>query len=164
MYLTYYSSPLGKIVLTANNNGLTSLEFINNNKTMSIPIHYQQLPTNHYIFDEVCRQLSQYFAKKRTYFNLPLAPKGTKFQQQVWQALTTIKQGETKSYTWLAKTINNPKAVRAVGSANGTNPIALIIPCHRVIGANGKLTGYAGGLALKAKLLTFEGADFIKEC
>jgi len=163
MYFTYYSSPLGKIVLTANTNGLTALEFIKGDKTMSIPTHYQQLPTNHRIFDEVCQQLTQYFAKKRTTFNLPLAPKGTPFQQQVWQALTSIKQGDTQSYAWLAKTINNPKAVRAVGSANGANPIALIIPCHRVIGANGKLTGYAGGLALKAKLLEFEGAVFINK-
>ena len=163
MYFTYYSSPLGKIVLTANNDGLTALEFIDGDKTTVIPPHYQSLTTEHSIFAEVCQQLTQYFTKKRITFNLPLAPKGTPFQQQVWQALTTIKQGETKSYAWLAKTINNEKAVRAVGSANGANPIALIVPCHRVIGANGKLTGYAGGLTLKAKLLEFEGADFIRE-
>ena len=160
MYFTYYHSPFGKIVLTANNDGLTSLEFIDGDKSTSIPAHYQQLKQEQTIFLDVCQQLDQYFTKQRTNFDLKLAPQGTKFQQQVWQALTTIKQGETKSYSWLAKTINNEKAVRAVGSANGANPIALIIPCHRVIGANGKLTGYAGGLVLKAKLLAFEGAEF----
>ena len=98
--------------------------------------------------------------KTRTQFDLPLAPKGTAFQKQVWQALSKIPCGETKSYGWIAKSINNEKAVRAVGTANGANPIALIVPCHRVIGSNGKLTGYAGGLALKAKLLMHEGAQF----
>ncbi|MDX2369220.1 MAG: methylated-DNA--[protein]-cysteine S-methyltransferase, partial [Colwellia sp.] len=101
-----------------------------------------------------------YFAGDRKKFDLPLAATGTPFQQKVWHALCEIKQGETKTYGWLAKKINNEKAVRAVGSANGANPIALIVPCHRVIGSNGKLTGYAGGLALKAKLLMHEGALF----
>jgi methylated-DNA-[protein]-cysteine S-methyltransferase len=108
----------------------------------------------------VCKQLKEYFSGERTVFNLPLAPQGTPFQQEVWQALTSIKQGDTQSYLWIAKKINNEKAVRAVGAANGKNPIALIIPCHRVIGANGKLTGYAGGLGLKAKLLMHEKAHF----
>lgn len=157
MYFTMYQSPLGEIVLTATDNGLTSLEFVDGDKSTNIPSDYQQ---NSAAFSEVILQLEQYFAKQRTNFDLKLAPQGTKFQQQVWQALCTIKQGETKSYAWLAKTINNEKAVRAVGSANGANPIALIVPCHRVIGTNGKLTGYAGGLTLKAKLLEFEGANF----
>jgi methylated-DNA-[protein]-cysteine S-methyltransferase len=157
MYFSYYSSPFGDIVLTANEQGLTSLEFIDGDKNTAIEQSFQK---NSAAFTEVCAQLDQYFSKQRSRFNLKLAPQGTQFQQQVWQALTTIKQGETQSYGWLAKTINNEKAVRAVGSANGANPIALIIPCHRVIGKNGKLTGYAGGLALKAKLLTFEGANF----
>ena len=111
-------------------------------------------------FITVCKQLDEYFAGERNEFNLPLAPHGTPFQQKVWQALATIKQGDTQSYLWIAKKINNEKAVRAVGAANGKNPIALIIPCHRVIGANGKLTGYAGGLELKAKLLMHEKAHF----
>ncbi|MBL4909218.1 MAG: methylated-DNA--[protein]-cysteine S-methyltransferase [Alteromonadaceae bacterium] len=163
MYFTYYQSPFGDISLTANDQGLMSLEFIDGDKNTNIPLDYQQLNKQQTIFADVYQQLDQYFAKQRVNFNLKLVPQGTKFQQQVWQALTTIKQGETKSYAWLANTINNPKAVRAVGSANGANPIALIIPCHRVIGTNGKLTGYAGGLALKAKLLEFEGAKFKTE-
>lgn len=163
MYFTSYQSPLGEIILTANDAGLTSLEFVDGDKNTHIAHHCQQLSSQHAIFTDTCQQLSEYFAKKRTRFTVKLAPQGTKFQQQVWQALTTIKLGETQSYAWLAKVINNEKAVRAVGRANGANPIALIVPCHRVIGANGKLTGYAGGLALKAQLLEFEGAKFIND-
>jgi len=157
MYFTYYQSPFGDITLTANEQGLTSLAFVNGEKNSINVSDFQQNPA---IFADVCQQLDQYFSGKKIRFNLKLAPHGTHFQQQVWQALGTIKHGETKSYSWLAKTIHNEKAVRAVGSANGANPIALIIPCHRVIGANGKLTGYAGGLSLKAKLLELEGASF----
>jgi len=157
MYFTTYQSPFGEIVLTANDSGLTSLEFVDGDKSTNIPNDYLQ---NSAAFREIILQLEQYFAKQRTHFNLKLSPQGTKFQQQVWQALCSIKLGETKSYAWLAKAIDNEKAVRAVGSANGANPIALIVPCHRVIGSNGKLTGYAGGLTLKAKLLEFEGANF----
>jgi methylated-DNA-[protein]-cysteine S-methyltransferase len=105
---------------------------------------------------EVARQLDDFFAGKRRTFDFPLAPKGTPFQKQVWAELVKIPFGETISYGELAKRIGNPNASRAVGRANATNPIALIVPCHRVIGTNGKLTGYAGGLDLKDKLLTWE--------
>lgn len=105
-----------------------------------------------------CRQLNEYFAGTRQVFNLPLAPLGTTFQQQVWQALLTIPHGEHCSYKDIALRIDNPKAMRAVGLANSRNPIALIIPCHRVIGASGKLVGYAGGIARKAWLLDHERA------
>ena len=137
--------------------GLTSLNFINSKSPFVIPKLYQENPEQ---FTQVCQQLTEYFMGKRKTFDLPLAPVGTPFQQKVWQILCTIKQGDTKTYGWVAKKINNEKAVRAVGSANGANPIALIVPCHRVIGSNGKLTGYAGGLSLKAKLLMHEGALF----
>lgn len=157
MYYTYYKSPLGEISLTANDQGLKTLTFIDGKKELIIPEDYQE---NSEKLTQVCQQLTEYFAGERDIFDLPLAATGTPFQQKVWQALCTIKQGETKTYAWLAKQINNEKAVRAVGSANGANPIALIVPCHRVIGTNGKLTGYAGGLALKAKLLMHEGALF----
>jgi len=157
MYFTLYQSPLGEIALTANDKGLTALAFQDGSAAIDLEAGYQESSAP---FVEACRQLDEYFAGERDEFSLALAPKGTEFQKKVWQALTTIKQGETKSYQWLAKKINNEKAVRAVGSANGANPIALIIPCHRVIGANGKLTGYAGGLNLKAKLLMHEGAKF----
>lgn len=105
---------------------------------------------------EVARQLDEFFEGKRRTFDFPLAPKGTDFQKRVWAELVKIPFGETISYGELAKRVGNPNASRAVGRANATNPIALIVPCHRVIGMNGKLTGYAGGLDLKDKLLTWE--------
>ena len=157
MYFTITSSPYGDIALTANEQGLTTLSFQQGALPFTITDDFIDSPEH---FTEVCAQLNEYFAGTRKVFNLPLSPQGTPFQQKVWQALTTIEQGKTRSYLWLAKKINNEKAVRAVGAANGKNPIALIIPCHRVIGKNGKLTGYAGGLALKAKLLMHEKAQF----
>jgi methylated-DNA-[protein]-cysteine S-methyltransferase len=157
MYFTITPSPYGDIALTANDEGLTALSFQQGASPLIIDDSYIESAEK---FITVCKQLDEYFAGERNEFNLPLSPHGTPFQQKVWQALATIKQGDTQSYLWIAKKINNEKAVRAVGAANGKNPIALIIPCHRVIGANGKLTGYAGGLGLKAKLLMHEKAHF----
>lgn len=105
---------------------------------------------------EANRQLEEYFAGQRQQFNLRLAPQGTDFQQQVWQALLSIPHGEHRSYKDIALSIDNPKAMRAVGLANSRNPIALLIPCHRVIGVSGKLVGYAGGITRKAWLLEHE--------
>jgi methylated-DNA-[protein]-cysteine S-methyltransferase len=156
MYYCTYQSPWGEIALTANEKGLSTLAF----QTGKSPVKITGLTENNSKFTEVIQQLTEYFAGDRKHFDLPLALEGTNFQKKVWQALIDIPCGETKSYGWIAKSINNEKAVRAVGAANGANPIALIVPCHRVIGSNGKLTGYAGGLALKAKLLMHEGAQF----
>jgi methylated-DNA-[protein]-cysteine S-methyltransferase len=108
--------------------------------------------------EEALRQVDAYFRHQLTEFDLPLAPDGTEFQQRVWFALADIGYGETESYGSLAARVGNPKASRAVGMANGRNPIPLILPCHRVIGSNGSLTGYGGGLPLKAKLLAHERA------
>lgn len=102
------------------------------------------------------RQLDEYFCGKRRTFSLPIAPKGTAFQQQVWEALQQIPYGQTRTYQQIAEVIGAPAACRAVGNANNKNPISIVIPCHRVIGANGKLTGYAGGLDAKARLLELE--------
>ena len=102
------------------------------------------------------RQLRQYFAGERQQFDMPYDTVGTAFQKKVWQALLTIPFGETRSYLQIAEQIGNPKAVRAVGAANGKNPLSIMAPCHRVIGSNGKLTGFAGGLAVKAFLLELE--------
>lgn len=102
------------------------------------------------------RQFAEYFAGSRTQFNLPLEPGGTKFQKTVWRALRKIPYGETRSYLSLAKMIGAAKAVRAVGHANGKNPLAIVVPCHRVVGVDGSLTGFAGGLQTKADLLAFE--------
>lgn len=105
---------------------------------------------------ETARQLAEYFAGERRVFELPLAPEGTAFQQLVWQALVKIPFGETRTYGQQAAAIRRPAASRAVGAANGKNPIGIIVPCHRVIGTNGTLTGYAGGLAMKRWLLEHE--------
>lgn len=157
MYHTIYQSPLGEIAITADDIGITALAFQQGAAAINIATNSKQ---NESIFTEVKTQLDEYFAGTRSSFSLALNPNGTSFQKQVWQALTEIPMGKTVSYGWLAKQIGNEKAVRAVGTANGANPIALIVPCHRVIGANKKLTGYAGGLALKARLLMHEKADF----
>ena len=109
------------------------------------------------VLRETERQLREYFAGTRNQFELELDFAGTDFQKQVWQALVTIPFGETRSYSQIAQQIGNPKAVRAVGAANGRNPISIIAPCHRVIGASGSLTGFAGGLAAKQYLLALEG-------
>jgi methylated-DNA-[protein]-cysteine S-methyltransferase len=107
-------------------------------------------------FRQAVRQLDAYFAGKLRQFDLPLAPQGTPFQQRVWRALIDIPYGETVSYGELARRIGRPAAVRAVGAANGQNPLAIVIPCHRVIGSDGRLVGYGGGLATKAALLELE--------
>lgn len=146
-------SPLGKITLQASQSGLTGLWF-DIQKTQ--PAELGSNETQHPLLDLASTQLAEYFAGQRQRFNLPLAASGTPFQQRVWAALGQIPYGETCSYQTLAAAIGNPKAVRAVGLANGANPIGLIVPCHRVIGKNGRLTGYAGGLANKAWLLDFE--------
>jgi methylated-DNA-[protein]-cysteine S-methyltransferase len=107
------------------------------------------------------KQLEEYFGRRRKTFSVPLDMRGTPFQKQVWEALLTIPFGETRSYGQLARQLGNPNATRAVGAANGRNPIAIIAPCHRVIGSSGKLTGFAGGLNAKAHLLSLEGSDEI---
>ena len=121
------------------------------------------LPRQHWhrcedAFVEACQQLNAYFRQELTQFDLPLNPSGTAFQQRVWSALQTIPYGQTCSYAAIADAIDNPKACRAVGSANNANPITIVIPCHRVIGASGDLVGYGGGLPRKVKLLQLENA------
>ena len=130
-------------------------------KIIRLNSHPDQLPPQEELnatplLKEAFRQLDEYLDGKRQGFDLPLAPQGTPFQQKVWQALQTIPYGETRSYKQIAEQIGNPLGCRAVGMANNKNPIGIIIPCHRVIGANGKLVGYAGGLDLKTQLLNLE--------
>ena len=135
--------------MTASDHGITSIYFVDEVKQ----------PNPNSLTEKAKNQLSAYFAGEPVTFDLPLLPTGTAFQQQVWQQLCKIPYGETCSYGDLASDLNNPKAVRAVGAANGKNPISIIVPCHRVIGANGTLTGYAGGLDRKAWLLNLENAQ-----
>ncbi|MCG7488459.1 methylated-DNA--[protein]-cysteine S-methyltransferase [Vibrio sp. Of14-4] len=150
---TTFNSPLGKMTIQANDDGLMGAWF---ETQTTQPQDLGKKDPKHPILILTINQLQEYFSHRREMFQLPLAAKGTEFQQQVWQALKTIPYGETWSYQQLAEAIGNPKAVRAVGLANGKNPISVIVPCHRVIGKKGKLTGYAGGLDRKAALLKLE--------
>ena len=151
---TYYPSPIGKLTLQANDQGLLGVWF----ETQSTqPKDLGLLTQHHPILSQTIQQLEEYFSGARQHFTLPLAATGTPFQQQVWHALSTIPFGQTWSYQQLANALGNPKAMRAVGGANGKNPISIIVPCHRVIGKNGQLSGYAGGVEHKKALLKHEG-------
>jgi len=152
IYFTYYPSPIGKLRLRTTDSGLIAVDHTNQ---QAEALHAINNP-NHPHIQQATAELNEYFQKQRTSFNVPLSPQGTAFQLQVWQALSTIPYGETKSYSDIATTINRPKAVRAVGLANGKNPLSIFIPCHRVIGKNQTLTGYAGGLKNKQYLLQLE--------
>lgn len=160
-YFTYVDSPVGRLLLTSNGEALTGLY-------MDVPARGAERHVERAVaggaedpsaapLPQAARQLAEYFAGVRRAFDLPLALHGTPFQQRVWRALTEIPYGETWSYGQLAKRIGNPKASRAVGLANGSNPISILVPCHRVIGADGSLTGYGGGMERKQWLLRHEG-------
>jgi methylated-DNA-[protein]-cysteine S-methyltransferase len=156
MFYRYHDSPIGRLLLSGDASGLQQVLMDIDDKPWLIAEQWRSAGDE---LDQVCRQLDEYFAGRRQRFELPLAPQGTAFQQAVWQALLQIPFGQTRCYSALAAQIERPKAVRAVGAANGANPIAIIIPCHRVIGRDGSLTGYAGGLPRKALLLKLEGAQ-----
>ncbi len=141
---------IGKIGIAEDGKSITNLYFDSN----TIPEGFDLKET--LLLKEAAKQLSEYFSGKRKTFELPLAPSGTEFQKKVWDTLKQIPYGETMSYGEVAKKIGNDKACRAVGMANNKNPIPIIIPCHRVIGSNGKLVGYGGGLDIKKKLLELE--------
>jgi methylated-DNA-[protein]-cysteine S-methyltransferase len=143
-------TPIGDLLLVGDGSALAELHFA--------PVGPTPGPNDPGCFEEVEGQLQAYFAGERTSFHLPLAPSGTGFQLRVWEALTEIPFGETRSYGEIAARVGRPDAVRAVGATNGRNPIAVIVPCHRVIGSDGSLTGYGGGLDRKRALLELERA------
>lgn len=164
MNMQYLDSPIGTLRLLSNGSQLVRIEFEN---------HYGDVSgddSGRNSVDDTCversdpalaacaQQLEEYFTRRRRQFDLPLAAAGTAFQQSVWQALAAIPYGELRSYRDIAQVIGNPAAVRAVGAANGRNPLPIVVPCHRVIGSNGSLTGFAGGLEIKTFLLELEGA------
>ncbi len=152
VYYTYVPSPIGTLLLVSDSAGLRQINFVKQ-EAASLNSEWHENPT---ALSEPVRQLRAYFAGKLQAFDLPLAPRGTPFQQNVWRELRQIPYGHTLSYGELARRIGNPSASRAVGLANGSNPIPIVIPCHRVIGSNGKLTGYGGGLPIKQNLLALE--------
>ncbi len=146
-YRACYNSPIGELYITADDEALLSVSF----SAETIKNNLQNK-----IIKDTIKQLDEYFLGRRKNFDLPICPKGSDFQKLVWSELLKIPYGELKTYKDIAISIGNPNASRAVGNANNKNPIAIIIPCHRVIGSNGNLTGYAGGLDKKQKLIKFE--------
>jgi len=153
MYYSYMDSPAGRLLLAGDGHRLTVVGFSSGDKARGADPGWERFDAP---FRAVKRQLEEYFAGTRREFELDLAPAATPFQRQVLDYLLTIPYGETRSYRDVAVAIGNPKAVRAVGGANGSNPIPIIIPCHRVIGSNGTLTGFGGGIDTKRYLLDLE--------
>jgi methylated-DNA-[protein]-cysteine S-methyltransferase len=160
MYWYQTDSPVGPLLLAGTADALTHVNF---QATAPAPRPAADWRCDAAPFAAVLRQLEEYFAGTRHSFSLPLAPRGTPFQLSVWRALQAIPYGETLSYGELARRIHLPGAARAVGLANGANPLPIIVPCHRVIGADGSLTGFGGGLPIKRALLSLEGAACVAD-
>lgn len=155
---TVVDSPVGRLTLVATDAGLAAILW-ENDRPARVPLDIGEEDEEHPVLVQAARQLEEYFAGVRKAFALELDVAGTSFQRKVWDALMTIPFGETRSYGQIAAQIGARAAVRAVGAANGRNPVSIVTPCHRVIGSTGKLTGFAGGLGVKAQLLAFEAAS-----
>lgn len=153
---TTMPSPVGQLTLVATPQALVAVLWPDD-KARRVPLPALISQAEHPILGQAITQLNEYFAGRRNQFSIPLDPRGTPFQQQVWLLLRQIPYGETRTYGQLAQQLGQPTASRAVGAANGRNPLSIVVPCHRVIGASGKLTGFAGGLATKQRLLDLEG-------
>jgi methylated-DNA-[protein]-cysteine S-methyltransferase len=153
----YVKSPVGQLKLVASDKGLVAVLWENDDPGR---VRLEELAEEslHPLLVQTESELSDYFAGRKDTFSIPLDMRGTRFQKQVWEALLGIPFGETRTYGDIAKQLGNPAATRAVGAANGRNPISIVVPCHRVIGASGKLTGFAGGLVAKAHLLDLEAS------
>jgi methylated-DNA-[protein]-cysteine S-methyltransferase len=155
LFYKMMESPVGKLKLVASDKGLAAILW-ENDSPRRVRLGEVVEEERHPVLIETERQLGEYFAGKRRDFSIALDVRGTRFQKDVWEALLAIPFGETRSYGELAKQLGNPRATRAVGAANGRNPVSVIVPCHRVVGSSGKLTGFAGGLDAKAHLLGLE--------
>lgn len=153
----YKATPVGDIIIVEMEGFITHLLFSTELKLTEM-IGESYIAEESPLIRETKRQLDDYFAGTRKDFEIPLKPSGTEFQTKVWKALKKIPYAETRSYKQIAEQVGYPKAYRAVGHANNQNPISIIIPCHRVIGANGKMVGYGGGIGIKEKLLTLENS------
>jgi methylated-DNA-[protein]-cysteine S-methyltransferase len=152
-----FATPMGKLYATAKDGALTGIYFEGGRHAPAISREWQE-DAAHAPLAECARQLAEYFAGDRDTFELPLAPEGTEFQQRVWKEIAKIPYGETITYAELAARAGAPGSARAAGAATGRNPLSIVVPCHRVIGTSGSLTGYAGGLERKTRLLDIEGA------
>ncbi|PJG85097.1 methylated-DNA--[protein]-cysteine S-methyltransferase [Conservatibacter flavescens] len=159
IYYTYYSSPVGHLLMLEQEGYLTNLDFEKEQGTPNPKwVEHNDRP----LFQRLKIELERYFSGQVVDFStIPLAPKGTEFQQKIWQALTQIPYGQTLTYGELAQLINKPQAVRAVGGAVGSNPISILIPCHRILGKNRELTGFGGGLPAKRFLLNLEKINYV---
>jgi methylated-DNA-[protein]-cysteine S-methyltransferase len=162
LFYTEMKSPVGKLKLVASSKALVAVLW-EQERPNRVKLGIMNLDPQHPILLEAERQLSEYFAGERIRFELPLHLDGTEFQKKVWQALREIPFGKTKSYLELARAVGSPEACRAVGAANGKNRLSIVVPCHRVVGADGALTGFAGGLETKAALLALEARPVITE-
>ncbi|MDH4040281.1 MAG: methylated-DNA--[protein]-cysteine S-methyltransferase [Gammaproteobacteria bacterium] len=153
MNYQYLDTPIGRLRLVSTGSGLSAIEFAGHHGEPG-----NGTAATDAVLERAGGQLLEYFAGRRRQFDLPLAPVGTPFQRAVWNALAAIPWGALRSYADIARAIERPTAVRAVGAANGRNPLPIVVPCHRVIGSNGTLTGFAGGLDIKRQLLELEGS------
>jgi len=166
IYIKYYESPVGEILLGSYDGKLCLSDWRYRKRRSTIDariqkaLHAQYVESSSEVIEQTITQFEEYFAHKRKVFDIPLLMLGTDFQKSVWEGLLKIPYGKTASYLDLSKNIGNEKAVRAVASANGANAISILIPCHRIIGSDGSLTGYAGGLDVKKKLLEIENNLF----
>ncbi|WP_284462022.1 methylated-DNA--[protein]-cysteine S-methyltransferase [Chryseobacterium sp.] len=164
IYQKTIQTPLGEMIACAVDQGICLLEFTDRKnmekqfKSLSKALNAEIVAKEHLHFKQLEKELTEYFDGKRDHFEVPLFITGTEFQEKVWQLLREIPMGETRTYKQQSEFLGNPKAIRAVGTANGINKIAILIPCHRVIGSNGELVGYAGGIWRKQKLLELEKA------
>ncbi|SDK70697.1 methylated-DNA--[protein]-cysteine S-methyltransferase [Microbulbifer yueqingensis] len=165
IHYSIYSTAIGEVCIAATDEpgeaGLVAVDFRRADGCPGPRADWERGASS--LTDAAAGQLEEYLAGRRRVFELPLQLRGTAFQRRAWQALLEIPYGETRSYMQQAEAVGNPRAVRAVARANGANPLAILVPCHRVIGADGSLTGYAGGLEIKARLLTLEGARFVEQ-
>ena len=151
IFYSYFKSPIGLVQIGGTASVVTSLDFVERRRGKT---------ESHLLLDRAAKQIAEYFAEKRQVFDVPISYQGTDFQERVWGQLLKVAYGKTASYQEIARRVGSPLAVRAVGAANGKNPISLIVPCHRIIGSNGTLVGYGGGLWRKEWLLKHEGCQF----
>jgi methylated-DNA-[protein]-cysteine S-methyltransferase len=159
MIYNIYPTPLGRITIATDGMHITELHIEDDKYFLAIPNEWVK-ESNHPLLTQAYTELLEFFDKKRTTFSVPLSPKGTPFQQLVWKALQEIPSGSTVSYLQIAKSIKKPEAIRAVGTAIGKNPLCIFIPCHRVMGSDGKFHGYVAGVERKKFLLELEGVTF----
>jgi len=155
-YFDFYESPMGRMLIVATDQGLSGLYFIEQKYYREVGRDWLR-GSNHKTVQETARQLTEYFAGVRKQFEIPLVAQGTPFQIGVWKAISSVKYGDSITYSELARHAGHPQAVRAAGTATGRNPITIIVPCHRIVGSDGSLTGYAGGLDRKRALRALEG-------